>query len=616
MSRGRKVALAIGVSHAPPLPFLGAAVAGARGFHEWARELGYEAHLVTDEPDPVTCERDPVTAARLRRELEELLPAAGDDGARIERLLIYFAGHGLIREVEQGLWLLSDWYQELRAVGVENLKRRLSKYYRVEQIGLFADACRSLPRSIDTDDLTPDALLGSGVKSGKLAESRQDVAAVDKFIATQDGAQTFMIPGSDPDEDRCLFSGVLMEALWGTQPGAYAKYRDGKVTSQSLGAYLTAEVPRRARVYGLTVNPSVSPTFPEDFDVYFGDDPEVKPRALAPWPSAEQFQERNPQGPPVQFRGPTRGLPRADSRVKDQLRGLGHPFSPLTRCGFTVNGAAVDRVWAIRDVSAGLDPSGWWEVSPRGGWSRPETTRTWTAPVLVELADGSFASVTALTDFLATVAATDRGVAGLVYRKRNAPPSASRAAEDAIGLLERRALRADDALDLAVELRYGKHADPVLGVISAYLYDSVGDLENIRRMAYYYISRGQLIPYDIALLAQLRGEKRNDGLLTATVPAVRAREPRTEREIRASWTFAQTPPATGVVGGLWPWLRQGWAFLDDPAADGSTLVLPGLIELAEELMPARFTTLRPEAGRRLADQFSLRPSMPRPWRGR
>ena len=37
-------------------------------------------------------------------------------------------------------------------------------------------------------------------------------------------------------------------------------------------------------------------------------------------------------------------------------------------------------------------------------------------------------------------------------------------------------LRSTDIPDLAVKLRMYKHADHVLGVVSAYLYDSIGDV--------------------------------------------------------------------------------------------------------------------------------------------
>ncbi|MFI5891588.1 hypothetical protein ACIA5D_15905 [Actinoplanes sp. NPDC051513] len=122
-------------------------------------------------------------------------------------------------------------------------------------------------------------------------------------------------------------------------------------------------------------------------------------------------------------------------------------------------------------------------------------------------------------------------------------------------------------------------------------------------MAWAYVACMQPIPYDIALLADLETVRGHRGLLRATVPEVPARQPRTERESRFSWTHTATPKALGIVGGFWPVLRQGWAFLDDDP--GESLVTPGLAELATELTPARFTTFPRAAGERLAEIFQL-----------
>ena len=73
--------------------------------------------------------------------------------AHIHRLVFYFAGHGLIREAEGGLWLLSDWYGEQRAVAVEGLKRLYM--HNIQPISIFSDSCRSLPPNMDAADLTP-----------------------------------------------------------------------------------------------------------------------------------------------------------------------------------------------------------------------------------------------------------------------------------------------------------------------------------------------------------------------------------------------------------------------------------------------------------------------------
>jgi hypothetical protein len=596
-SSKRKAALVIGVGDASPLPYLPGAVNGARAFHRWAKALGYDARLVTDE-------KRPVTLARLRRQFEGLLTAT-DSGTH--RLLIYFAGHGLIREAEQGLWLLSDWSQELRAVSVEGLKRRLG-LYRVKQVAIFADACRSLPDDIEAADLTPEPVLVRG-------PAPRSVIAVDKFVAAQDGEKTFMIPGPNPKDDRCLFSGVLLEGLWGTKPGAFSKLLDTKVTSRSLGAYLESEVPQIAKSYRYEVVPSVSPTFPEGDDIYFGDPPHVTAPKLPDWPplevvtlqSAERAREaakRTPSPPRRRPRGADATAKQFEKKLRDQQR----PDSFETGAGFAVDGEKVTAVWTRPDAIAGAPRrSDWWHVGAKSGFRLKEPT-----PVLIELESGRFAAVTALPDFVASLVVKPRGVSGLVYRKVHSPPRVAEATESALGQMERGALRAEAATDLAVKLRQRKHDDPVLGVISAYLYDSIGDVDSIRRMAYYYLWHGQQIPFDIAFLAQLKGQRRGRGLLRATVPEVSRREPRTKDEKNFSWTYSATPRKTGVVGGFWPWLKQGWPLLDDPAPNGSTLVLPGLIELTERLSPSRFTTLDEEGGRQLAELFQLVPRFANP----
>jgi hypothetical protein len=93
-----------------------------------------------------------------------------------------------------------------------------------------------------------------------------------------------------------------------------------------------------------------------------------------------------------------------------------------------------------------------------------------------------------------------------------------------LGAMEAGALRADAVIDLAVELRHGKHADPMRGALSAYLYDSIGDIDSIRRMAVFYIQHGQPIPYDIAMLGQLRGRRTRRNTVDSDGPCCQSAE--------------------------------------------------------------------------------------------
>lgn len=583
----RDLALAIGVANAKPLPYLSGAVNGARVFHEWASKVGYDSRLLIDEDNDVTI-------LTLRSALESMLTPA--DGP-IHRIVLYFAGHGLIREAEEGLWLLSDWHDEQRAVAVEVLRRRLYMH-SIQQISIFADCCRSLPPDILAADLTPDGVLGRGpIRPDK-------TPAIDKFIAAQDGTTAFMVPGATPDEDRCLFSGVLMEGLWGTKPDAFSKQVTDKVTSRSLGAYLDAEVPKRAKSYRRKLFPNVSPTFPEGDDIYFylGSGVPPKPPPFSEWPppSAVLGMESRQVDARRSFK---RKETAASSLLIKKIRTQQRPDHFETGAGFVVDGRAVKGIWTRADVLAEkLNQRNWWQLRHK---SNPKLLNS--EPVLIEFIDHLFAATAAMPTFIATVMRDTTGIPAVIYRRaRNyGSVNTATAAEWAIAEMESGALRADATTDLAVKLRQEKHSDPVLGVISAYLYDSIGDIDNIRRMAFYYTESGQPIPYDIALLAQVRGELGDNGILRAHVPAVSKRNARTEAEQEYSWTRSATRASVGEVGGFWPWMRQGWPFLDDPSDDGSTLVTRGLIEVTRHLAPGRFTTLDREGAAELARIFNL-----------
>ena len=176
-SAKRNVAIVIGVGKVNDARFrpLRGAVNAAEAFHEWAQSIGYQSHLITDkqEETPVTFERlrfeieaalvgprdPPLKAADARETIDKALAQA----APIHRLLLLFAGHGLIKEMEQGLWFLSNSVAEQRVVDAEKLRRRLYRY-GVGQIAIVADACRELPKTIDLADMVSDAVLGLGPK--------------------------------------------------------------------------------------------------------------------------------------------------------------------------------------------------------------------------------------------------------------------------------------------------------------------------------------------------------------------------------------------------------------------------------------------------------------------
>ena len=624
----RKLAIVIGVAGSVPPKYLPGAINGAKAFDQWASQQGYETTLVTDAKKPVTMQV-------LREKIETLLTASPRP---IFRIIVYFAGHGLIREISESLWLLSDWQEELRSVAVEPLKRRLSMY-GPRQVCIISDACQSLPTNIQQADLVPDAVLGSGPKPIDFS------VALDRFFATQDGEEAFMIPGADPQDDRCLFSGVLIEGLWG-QPGLtqspFSQLEPDKITGRSLGTYLAAEASQRARNYGLSLTPTISPTFPEGFDDYFRKDGGLKPPTFPAWPPQGNLTiQKAGAGPKVSVRVPTRdhamrgtdgparpapgplmerfryegtypGIPERheapieiQSTAVEQLRSQRLPVGPgqLYFSGMAVSGRELGRLWLGDGVRAKpLDVVNSWSVAELDFDHVVHAT-----PTLIEFADGLFASSVVLPWLFSSLVRDDYGITGVLYRDIYAPVSQSIPTEEALKALEGGTLRADAAADYATQLREGKHADPILGVISAYLYDAVGDVDNIRRMASFYVLANQAIPYDIALLGGLAVSTHSAYGFQVQIPAVKARPPRTEAERTHDWTHCAVDASYGTVAGMWPWMRQGWTYLDHPSDVGSALIIPGLVDLRSSLMRSRFTTFESVAGRAAASLIGLMP---------
>ena len=585
----RNVAVAIGIGRANPLPFLRGALNGATQFHQWAAALGYQSRLITDQANPVTL-------ATLRAELEQLL--SGDE---IHRVLLYFAGHGMMRGAAESLWLLSDWFTEEKAVHVDGLRRKIQDY-GVEQIAIFADACRSLPDNIRLADLTADKVLGRGPKPNAR------VPAVDKFVATQEGTQTFSLPGPRPDDARCLFTGVLLQGLWAVRQEAVSTLVPGRVTSSSLGDFLRNEVPAIAGRYEWEVEPDVAWSFPDQDNIYFGNfnGPAPLPPSFPAWPDPATVaaamgpaprRSARPAAPAAAPPGAERGAPVPTLQVR--LETQPRPETVRTRSALAVSGAAVTAIWTRDDI----------QMVPEAGaltFASAAGVLTDSAPVLLELSDGLFAALTAIPDFIGSVVCDGDGVAALVYHKVKERRLGDITAftQTAVARMYANDLKPSDAMDFAMQLREGKHSAPVLGAISAYLYDALGDVDSIRQMAFYYAMNSEAIPYDVALMAQLYCYPQN-GKLIANVPPVAARQPRTEKEKKHPGVFSATGDASSVVSGLWPWLSQGWVFLDDPTDVESRIVLPGIERLIGELTKSPFATLKPAGGKQLAQLAGL-----------
>ena len=203
----RMACLAIGIGDAPPLTYLGGAVKAAEALGTWAKKAGYETKVLTDKSRAVRLKDVEAALARL-------LP----DDQETDRLIISFAGHGVLNGLED-LWLLSQWLDENEAISLSALRRFLARY-NLRQLVIVSDACRKASTSAETGLLTPHP----GVRRGRLADRRLQT---DLFRATSSYAAAFMLRGRTDADDRCLFSSLFVEALHGAEANAFVM-RDGR----------------------------------------------------------------------------------------------------------------------------------------------------------------------------------------------------------------------------------------------------------------------------------------------------------------------------------------------------------------------------------------------------
>jgi hypothetical protein len=96
-----KAAVVIGVDKTGDLPLLNDAASGADRVTNWLKREGYETVLLTDKASG-TEERKPVVANDIFTTIDKFIRAS-----TVEQLVIYFSGHGFIKDGTEH-WLLSQ----------------------------------------------------------------------------------------------------------------------------------------------------------------------------------------------------------------------------------------------------------------------------------------------------------------------------------------------------------------------------------------------------------------------------------------------------------------------------------------------------------------------------
>ena len=561
-------------------------LASARRIASWARNHGYDVITIHDE-------KKPVTVARIRTALGgKIKKTVNVEGREIDRIVIYFSGHGLADSFAQSFWLLSNWQSDpSEAIFVSKLQGML-RYYNPKQLSLIGDACRSVTK--DTIEIVGSAVL-------LRPDEEPQPLEVDQFFAAEAGEPAYAIPEADGKGAFCIFTEVLLDALEGEAEEALDTEIPGKarVTSQSLRNYLLDAVPIFAGKHGVVMKASPNAGFTTD-RVYV----EFASDGGTPWAPDDGLRTtkritlaaaRVNEAEQIEARDSVRAArERKAEETVESLVAINSPTHYETMCGLAVAGTPVAQVIALHGGGVNVDrPGAWYRVNA----DRP-SFREGFVDLVVTFLDGRTAYVCALYGFIATLVMNAAGEASVIYRKiHESGPERDKKVLDIVARMNTGLLPREEAISVAAEIRYLKHADPSLGCIAAYLYDSIGDIDGVRKTASYYPECGQMIPLDIALLSGGRISMGADGALTVDIPATKKREARTDAEEKFGYTFEATDERLGArVAGLAPWMRGGWmaaetAFVDESAAQWRRRIR----KLAPEMTASPFSVLKPLA---------------------
>lgn len=552
----------------------------------------------------------PVTVNRIR---ETLTPNHEDEPDPTllldrDRIVVYFCGHGIAAWPDQ-YWILSPGPNQSRDRISANAFRDVLASYDPLQIAFISDACRSSGVLSGTGDPVVDRLEGSSRNPQK-----------DIFYSCREGTSSFAMPATGGEPAYLIFSSVLMKAL--SAPDGVnidpllSQLNRHAVTSQSLSDYLEDNVPAAAlgvdrqqapqcdpgfrplnHIYEEFTHPTAPDDDPDSDGLTFGDDSvdfyifDFDLEDSLDFSDSRPVQDgsgRQPSGSSI-F-GEMAVTLRRQYRFQEEERverGQAERFelsrsewrAPLVRQVAEELGEASPNNPSVAIVGSGR-PSillqgrrpapvrGRLNAEIRGSrvdfFKLENVMHRSSETACLRYGDRSLSLVPIFADMHVVTSVQnfgdEQGLEFLSWIPVYGDSGDDRLLHSAEALkgLSQGYLRSADAKKIAGQIRYAKHLDPMMGIVAAYLYNTVGDIDNIRRMAYYYTTHDQPIPFDIAMLGGLE-LIRGDRGFSAEVPAV----PKALEQDRGEPNFTQvaTHKAFGNVAGLAPVLRVGWPYL-------------------------------------------------------
>lgn len=537
---GRQIAIVIAVEKAEGLPALPGALAGAREFASWAAAEGFDIVQLSDEGG------EPVLADHVYRAIEGVV-RGNADSRDVDRLVIFFSGHGISKGAFADHWLLSRAPENPNeAVNVVK-SIRLARRCGIPHVVIIADACRT---NAQKDH--------AGIE-GFLIFPSLDIADVelDQFFAARSGDPAYEKVSDDERRaayglfTKCLVSGLTEDRVLAAEP-VIDGIKPLAVTAKSLRDYLRESVPKAASRAGVKQQPDcVAGSYWPPNVIEWVDEPKRRFARRRPRPPKDRDRGMWTKG---ELQGGLRALDKDLIEAANELIPLEAPGLFETRSGLTIMGAQVREVATSRGHEGFFHENGLWHVRGTGE----------AASVVIDLGDDRYAAVAMLPDFIGTVHVGLTGVDLVTYRgaafgpygdedERTVSVLSLIGAASRLGLHD---LAIDEAMEFAELFRQYKHQNPTFGIYAAYAYERAGRLDQVTSMIDFFRQARQIIPYDLSLLAS-------------------------------------EPTTFDMVAPMFPMMTQGWAYLD------SDSIHPAVSAASSTLLPSLWATPSGEGGRAL-----------------
>jgi hypothetical protein len=501
------LAIVVGVSKIPGLQPLPGARTGADEFAAWARAQGFDVECVNDWTG---------VRAVQSRDIATIVRRAVDD-MTMERLFIFFAGHG-VSKGGADFWLLSDVINDsTEAINVD-LSVRRAWGCGIRHVAFFADACRTPPESQTINEVEGRSLFPPG-------RSFDGSVELDQFYATMAGDPAWEKNGHNGADAFGIFSQCLMRGLRGEEPGVVEQVVGGLQERAVLARTLRDVLKKTVRIAasrnaGVEQRPDCRP------GSYW------KPNVLAWVPSLSLGRRPSGPGPDdkdfavleaedgAAVESLASGYERSIAESGYLARSEPGPTGALFVTGAEIGSSLVGGTSGIRRHAG----------TPFGLGDAPEAA-------LLSFGPSDWAAAAILPGFSCVMSISEAGVEHVAYlpmstRATSLGPEGTAQAV-ALATAQMRFGQFDpDNSDLIQKGLY-EDQNPSLAVLAAYQWASAGRFGRVSELLEAFISRGSPVPYDIPMIA---------GVLGGSVPPNRIGIP--------------------VVPGF-PLLTRGWALAEE-----------------------------------------------------